>query len=134
MKESIHEISCKLSQMVIAAKGAKETMDVIVARAREAYPKLPTFVSTEWLHGEKVLGIDKNGRRWVIYGRWIVGGTYDITTIIRETRRNKAFDWLINGQANKNCKNVWGCAQGDLRIVLPEIDKMSRAWFILAHK
>jgi len=118
----------------IAMKSSDDTKARIVDHARKVYPALPDFALTEWLHGSKVLGTDKDGRRWVLYGKWIYGGVYDFTTIIRETRRRKPLDWLINGQANKNCKNVWGSMdEAKTRIVFEGIEEKQREYLRLVH-
>jgi hypothetical protein len=114
---------------IAALKGKKSTLDAIVAHARKMFPALPEFVECNFCLNEKILGVDKDGRRWIMYGQWVFDGTYDLTTIIRETRRQHAFNWLIGGQADKNCKNVWGSNdEGETRIVFHELEQKQKEY------
>lgn len=95
----------------------------IIEHAKSVHPALPVLVESHFWN-EHVVGIDKDGRRWVLYGKWILGGMYEMTTIIRETRRKKPFNWLIGGEADKNCKNVWGSQDEEkTRIMFHDLDE-----------
>lgn len=108
-----------------------ETAERIIAEARKQYPKLPALTDVKQLDSGYV-GIDKDKRRWVINGLWVSAGIFDMDTIIRETRRQHRMDWLLGGQANTNCKNVWGVSN-PIRIVFPEIEKLMKAYSLLVH-
>lgn len=66
-----------------------------------------------------IVGIDNAGRRWVVCGSF-VGTVYGVRSFIKQHRRGKNMQWMINGQPLRNCHTVQHYA-GELRIAHPEV-------------
>ncbi len=117
----------------IRLKALPETRDRIVDHARVLYPALPAFVAYTSTEMGNIVGIEKDGRRWVIYGHWVGGYVYDLTTILRETRRHKRMDWLVGGSAGTNCKNVWSVGLDYLkgRVHFDELERLMKGYKVL---
>ncbi len=56
-------------------------------------------------HDGDIVAVNAKGKRYAITGSWVNPG-FILRGVIKEKRNGKGFNWLINGQANRNAEQV----------------------------
>ncbi len=113
-----------LSQGMHAAKSSPEAGAEITAWVSDRINVALTFQS--WTGEGNVLAVNKKGKRYAITGSWHEPG-YILRGVIREKRNGKGFNWLCNGQANKNAEQVAHYAEME-SVPFPEFEPIIAAY------